>query len=79
MSEYTVADMIGSVLEKQPDQFKSTINDLMVDKITAALEIKKQEVAKGYFDTSEEGSEDSTTELETETEEQDGQDSETDA
>jgi hypothetical protein len=76
MSEYTVADMIGSVLEKQPDQFKSTFNDLMVDKITAALEIKKQEVAKGYFDTTEEESE---TNLETETEEQDGQDSETDA
>lgn len=76
MSEYTVADMIGSVLEKQPDQFKSTFNDLMVDKITAALEIKKQEVAKGYFDTTEEDSE---TNLETETEEQDGQDSETDA
>ena len=54
MSEYTVADMIGNVLEKQPDQFKSTFNDLMVDKITAALEIKKQEVAKEYFNTSEE-------------------------
>jgi hypothetical protein len=79
MSEYTVADMIGNVLEKQPNQFKSTFNDLMVDKITAALEIKKQEVAQNYFATSEEGSEDSTTELETETEEQDGQDSETDA
>ena len=79
MSEYTVADMIGNVLEKQPDQFKSNFNDLMVDKITAALEIKKQEVAQNYFATSEEGSEDSTTELETETEEQDGQDSETDA
>ena len=79
MSEYTVADMIGSVLEKQPDQFKSTFNDLMVDKITAALEIKKQEVAQNYFATADEGSEDSTTELETETEEQDGQDSETDA
>jgi len=79
MSEYTVADMIGNVLEKQPDQFKSTFNDLMVDKITAALEIKKQEVAQNYFATTEEGSEDSTQDLETETEEQDGQDSETDA
>ena len=72
MPEYTTDDMIGSVLDRQPDQFKTAFNDIMIDKVGAALEIKRQEVAKNYFNTSED-------EQELETEEQDGQDSETDA
>lgn len=66
MSEFSVQDMIGSVLEKQPDQFRTAFNDVMVDKIAAALDIKKQEVAQNYFTTSEE-------ETEQETEEENGE------
>ena len=72
MAEYATADLIGSVMEKDPEQFRAVFDDLMADKISAAIEIKRQDVAQKYFDTSDQ-------ETEIETEEQDGQDSETDA
>lgn len=73
MTDKTVVDLIGSVLEKQPDEFKSTFNDIMISKVADALEVKRQEVSQNYFDTDEEdGVEDST--ITTDTEEENGQD-----
>lgn len=70
MADFTTDDMIGYAIEKKPEDFKAAFNDIMVDKIAAAIDAKKQEVASNYFND-EEASEE---ELETETEEeQDGQ------
>lgn len=76
MSDITVSDLIAHAAEQQPEQFRSTFDQLMVDKIASAIDIKKQEVASRYFN-SEEPAED--TEETITDEEQDGQDTETDA
>jgi hypothetical protein len=73
MTDKTVADLIGSVLEKQPDEFKSTFNDIMISKVADALEVKRQEVSQNYFDTGEEDGVENET-ITTDTEEENGQD-----
>ena len=77
MSDYTTQDMVGFALEKKPEDFKTAFADIMLDKIADALDAKKKEVAATYFDYEAEEEQDSNTE--TETGEQDGQDSKTDA
>lgn len=72
MDNVTVADLIGNAAEQSPEAFRQTFDQLMHDKVVAAIEVKKQDVAASYFSADEE-------ELETENEEQDGQDTETDA
>ena len=73
MENVTVADLIGNAAEQSPEAFRQTFDQLMHDKVVAAIEVKKQDVAASYF------SADAEEELETENEEQDGQDTETDA
>lgn len=73
MSETTIADMIGFAADKQPEAFNKAFNDVMMDKVVAALDAKKQEVAASYFNASAEE------ELEDSNEEENGQDAETDA
>lgn len=73
MENVTVADLIGNAAEQSPEAFRQTFDQLMHDKVVAAIEVRKQEVAANYF------SADAEEELETENEEQDGQDTETDA
>lgn len=77
MSDYTTQDMVGFALEKKPEDFKTAFADIMLDKIADALDAKKKEVASTYFNYEAEEEQDSNTE--TETGEQDGQDSKTDA
>lgn len=76
MSDITVSDLIAQAAEQQPEQFRTTFDELMMGKIAGALEVKKQEVASRYFNSGapEEDTEDTITD-----EEQDGQDPETDA
>jgi len=78
MSEYTTSDMVGFALEKKPEDFKTAFADIMLDKIADAIDAKKQEVAKTYFNY-EASDEEEVGDNESETEEQDGQDTEENA
>lgn len=51
MSEFTIDDMISSVLEKRPETFKSAFNDIMAQKAIESIEARKQEIAQTMFDT----------------------------
>lgn len=73
MSDDAIEDMMSHVLERQPDQFNAAFNDAMLERIAAALDAKKQEVAQNYFNSS--GEEEDDTNIEQENEEQNGQDS----
>jgi hypothetical protein len=81
MSENTVADLIGHAAEQSPEAFRQTFDQLMHDRVVAALDVKKQEIASSYFADEigdEEGEEDINVDTE-ENEDTDGQDAETDA
>ena len=56
MAEYTLDDMISSVIEKKPETFKAAFNDLMAQKALDAVEAKKQEVAQTMFNDNQEQS-----------------------
>lgn len=47
--QFTIQDMIGSVNQESPSEFQNAFNDLILDKIAAAVDAKKQEVAQNYF------------------------------
>jgi phosphoribosylformimino-5-aminoimidazole carboxamide ribonucleotide (ProFAR) isomerase len=74
MSEVTVADLIGQAAEQSPEGFRQTFDQLMHDKVVAAIDARKQEVASNYFNAQS-----NEPELDTEDEDTDGQDAETDA
>ena len=40
MAEYTIDDMISSLLEKKPETFKSAFNDVMAQKALESIEAK---------------------------------------
>lgn len=63
MSEFTISDMIDSANRSSPSDFQSTFNNVLLDKIAAAIEQKRLEVAQTYFSSGEE-SEDIDTESE---------------
>lgn len=73
MTKYETSDLVGFALDQKPDEFKAAFNDVIADRIAHALEVKKQEVATNYFTSSEE------TEQENNTEEENGQDTQTNA
>lgn len=73
MSEVTVADLIGNAADQSPEAFRQTFDQLMHDKVVAALDVKKQEIAASYFTRAEQDTQD------IENEDQDGQDTQTDA
>jgi phosphoribosylformimino-5-aminoimidazole carboxamide ribonucleotide (ProFAR) isomerase len=77
MTDVTVADLIGSAADQSPEAFRQTFDQLMHDKVVAALDVRKQEVAAGYFADEVDADEEITDEIENE--EEDGQDTETDA
>jgi uncharacterized protein YqhQ len=66
MDNYTIDDMIAGVLEDKPETFKDVFNDLMLQKVSAAIEDKKIEVAVSMFnnDTEEESAEQEDTKAE---------------
>lgn len=51
MSEptYTVNDMVQAAGEESPSNFQSAFASIMLDKIADAIEAKKVEIAKNYF------------------------------
>ncbi len=68
--QFTIDDMIGAASKESPSEFQAAFNSIVLDKISDAIQAKKIEVAKNYFnyeDESEEGSEEETSaELDTE-------------
>lgn len=76
MSEVTVADLIGNAADQSPEAFRQTFDQLMHDRVVAALDVRKQEVATSYFNPSADNEESEET---IEDEDTDGQDPETDA
>lgn len=48
-NEYTVADLISHSFNQQPIEFQATFNAIMSDKLTAAIDNKKLEVAQSMF------------------------------
>jgi len=76
MAEYTIDDMISSVLEKKPETFKSAFNDVMAQKALESIEAKKQEIAQSMFNNGEEQEqEDNSTEDDLEIEDENVEDS----
>lgn len=78
MSEFTISDMIDSAARGSPSDFQTAFKDLVLDRISAAIDQKKIEVAQNYF-SPEEGEEteeqDTTEDNEEETDEDTEQDS----
>lgn len=67
--QFTIDDMIGAASKESPSEFQSAFNALVLDKISDAIQAKKIEVAKNYFNYEEEPGEDSDTTAESETDE----------
>ena len=53
MDNYSIDDMITSVLEKKPETFKDAFDSIMQQKVSAAIEDKKTEVASTMFNGEE--------------------------
>lgn len=67
MSEFTIDDMIASAIEKKPDTFKDAFNDIMAQKVAAAVQSRKEELAQTLFNDSDETPEQDSEEIENET------------
>lgn len=52
--QISVSDMIAAAKAESPSDFQTAFNSLIIDKVAAALEAKRQEVAQDYFNTSAE-------------------------
>jgi hypothetical protein len=46
MSDYNITDLLKSAHENQPANFKSAFQDLMQDKITNAIDAKRDVIAQ---------------------------------
>ena len=49
--EYSVNDMVDAVNQENPTEFKAAFNNVMKDKISAALMAKRDELATSTFDS----------------------------
>jgi hypothetical protein len=54
MSDVTTMDLVNYAAENQPDQFRTAFNELIADKIAAAIEARRQEIASNYLSDDEE-------------------------
>lgn len=54
MSEFTIADMINSANRASPSDFQASFKDVLLSKVAAAIDQKRQEVAQSYFATDDE-------------------------
>ena len=60
-NKYDVTDLISSALEQKPVDFQTAFNDILLDRVRNAIDIKKNEVSQKMFGGSQEaGSENST-------------------
>lgn len=47
--EFTIDDMVSAARSDSPSDFQSAFNNVILDKIADAIEAKKVELAKNYF------------------------------
>lgn len=55
--KYDIKDLIATSVEGKPTDFENVFNSIIVDRISDAVELKKQEVAQSMFNGSQEESE----------------------
>lgn len=60
--EFTIQDMVGAISNESPSEFQNAFADLVLDKIAAAVDAKRQEVAQNYFNTASDESAEETEE-----------------
>jgi hypothetical protein len=53
-NKYEIQDLINSSVEQKPVDFNDIFGSLMVDRLNAAIDNKKMEIAKSMFDAPEE-------------------------
>jgi len=53
MDNYTTTDLIDYALTQKPLEFEAAFNSLIADKLTAAVDMKKIEVAQSIFPVGE--------------------------
>lgn len=53
MSDYTIDDMVNAARAESPSDFQSAFASVVLDRIADAIEAKKIEVAKNYFNYEE--------------------------
>lgn len=58
MDKYDTRDLIAASVNEKPNDFENVFNSLIKDRISDAIEIKKQEIAQSMFNDSQEESED---------------------
>ena len=49
MSDYTIDDMVTAARNDSPSDFQSAFASVVLDKIADAIDAKKIEIAKNYF------------------------------
>lgn len=49
LNKYGIEDLVVSAMEQKPDEFSDAFNALIVDRIGAAVETRKQEIAASMF------------------------------
>lgn len=62
--QFTIADMVRSARGENPSEFQTAFDTIILDKIAAAVETKKADIAQNYFnadETEEEESSDTVT------------------
>ena len=62
--QFTIADMVRSARGENPSEFQTAFDAIILDKIAAAVETKKADIAQNYFnadETEEEESSDTVT------------------
>lgn len=49
MSDYTIDDMVAAARNDSPSDFQNAFASVVLDRIADAVEAKKLEIAKNYF------------------------------
>jgi hypothetical protein len=49
-NKYTIGDLIYHTATQEPVDFANAFNSLMLDRVNAAIEVRKNEIAQGMFD-----------------------------
>lgn len=59
--EYNYADMIAAAKAESPSAYQDVFNSMMLDKVSAAVEAEKINVAQNFFNKEQESSEEDET------------------
>lgn len=51
-NKYDISDLIAATIEEKPIDFETAFNDMLIDKIRDAVEVKRIEVAQNMFNNS---------------------------